>query len=127
MSDNHDASPIEKPKTIRTIFILHALKIVLALGFFLTFTFTDVSVAGITPSILLYTLAGYVVAFGAIVVSILKRNAWALRAAILLDLIISLPAKAYIGIVIASVSLLLTFTRSARRYCGEIDGVGAAA
>ena len=115
-STKNIAAGLNKPKTVRAIFIMNALKIVLALGFFLVFTFTDFRVGDIQPSIILYTLIGYIVFFAAMVASILKRNLLGLRVSIVLDFLTSIPSTAVIGFVIAIASMILTFSKSAVAY-----------
>ena len=108
---------INKPVSIRIIFILNALKVLLALGFYVAFK--DKAEPIIDPVVILYTAIGYAVMFAAIVFSILKRSAWGLRIAIIIDFIISIPATAIIGFVISAVSFGLTFRKSAKAYLGE--------
>ena len=95
---------------------MNAMKIFIALSFYLAFTFTEISVGNITPSIILYTLIGYVILFAAMVISILKRSIWGLRISIILDFLVSIPAKAIIGLVIAIASIMLTFRKTAKIY-----------
>ena len=109
-----------KPVTLRIIFFLNALKIILTIGFFVAFKFYGLSVKGMegdsAANLMLLTLAGYVLTFAAIVYSILNRNLMGIRAAIVVDFLVSIPAKAPIGFAIAIISLGLTFTKSAKAY-----------
>ncbi len=122
MERTQNITGLDKPKSVRAIFIMNALKILLALGFFLVFTFTDVRVGGIGPSIILYTLIGYIVFFAAMVASILKRNLLGLRISIVLDFLTSIPATAIIGFVIAIASMILTFRKTAIAYFNYSNG-----
>ena len=109
-----------KPITLRVIFILNALKILLTFGFFIAFKYGGFTLHGLegdtAASLMLYTAFGYVVAFAAMVASILKRNILGLRAAIVIDFLISVPAKAPIGFAIAVISMGLTFTGAVKAY-----------
>lgn len=116
MSTTQNIDGLNKPKSIRAIFILNALKIVLALSFLMFFTFADITVGAVGPSIILYTLIGYVVFFTGMVVSILKRSQLGLQISIVLDFITSIPSTAIIGFVIAIVSMILTFSKSSKAY-----------
>lgn len=111
---------LAKPKTLRAIFILNALKILLALGLFIAFKYGGLTVGTLSgdsgASIILFTMFGYMVTFAAIVASILKRNMIALRAAIVVDFLISIPAKAVIGFVVAVIGMGLTFTKPVKAY-----------
>jgi|GEM_PF-2124892 len=104
-----------KPLTLRAIFVLNALKILLTLGFFVGFKFFDVSLGGLegdsAANLMLYTMIGYILTFAAIVYSILNRNLMGIRIAIVVDFLVSIPAKAPIGFAIAVISMALTFTK----------------
>ena len=110
----------KKPPLLRAIFILNALKIALTFGFFLAFKFFGLSVHGLEGSsaamLMLYTMVGYMATFAAIVVSILKRNIVAVRIAIAVDFLISIPPKAPIGFAIAVIGMGLSFSRPVRAY-----------
>nr|WP_321249678.1 hypothetical protein [uncultured Ruegeria sp.] len=109
-----------KPITLRVIFILNALKILLAFGFFAAFKFYGLQVGELVgpqaANLMLYTMLGYMVTFSCIVASILKRSLIGIRAAIAIDFLVSIPATAVIGFVIAIISMGLTFTASVRAY-----------
>ena len=66
--------------------------------------------------IMIYTGIGYILSFALMVTSILKRNLIAFRSVFVLVILISLPTKAYIGIVFAIVSLLLSLHKKIRLY-----------
>ncbi len=109
-----------KPITLRAIFILNALKILLAFGFFVAFKFYGLQVGELVgpqaANLMLYTMLGYMVTFACIVASILKRSLIGIRAAIAVDFLVSIPATAVIGFVIAIIGMGLTFTESVRAY-----------
>ncbi|UWR03670.1 hypothetical protein K3740_02915 [Ruegeria conchae] len=109
-----------KPITLRVIFILNALKILLAFGFFAAFKFYGLQVGELVgpqvANLMLYTMLGYMVAFACIVASILKRGMIGIRTAIGVDFLVSIPATAVIGFIIATISMGLTLTASVRAY-----------
>ena len=113
-------SGASKPLTLRAIFILNALKILLTLGFFIGFKFLGLSLHGLegesAASLMLYTMMGYIVTFAAIVGSILTRNMIGIRVAIFADFLVSIPAKAPIGFLIAVIAMAFTFTLSVKAY-----------
>ena len=78
-----------KPPLLRAIFILHALKIFLALGLLIGFKYYDLQVGSFNGpsavSMIFWTMIGYIATFTAIVISILKRSIIGLRAAIIAD------------------------------------------
>ena len=109
-----------KPVTLRMIFILNALKILLAFGFFAAFKFYGLQVGELAgpqaANLMLYTMLGYMVTFACIVASILKRSMTGIRAAIAVDFLVSIPATAVVGFVIAIISMGLTFTTTVGAY-----------
>lgn len=109
-----------KPVALRVIFILNAFKIFLAFGFFAAFKFFGLQVAELAgpkaANLMFYTMLGYMVTFTCIVASILKRSMLGIRAAIAVDFLVSIPATAVIGFVIAIIGMGLTFTASVRAY-----------
>ena len=110
----------EKPPLLRAIFILNALKIFLALGLLIGFKYFDLQVGSVSgPSavtMIFWTMIGYVVTFAAIVTSILKRSIIGLRAAIVVDLVISIPAKAFVGFAVALIGMGLSFSKPVKAY-----------
>ncbi len=115
----------DKPIKLRIIFILNALKIVLTFGFFIAFKYGGFAVNELegepAASLMLYTMFGYIAAFATMVVSILKRSMLGLRAAIVVDFLISIPAKAPIGFAVAAISMGLTFTNAVKAYFAHRD------
>lgn len=109
-----------KPPLLRVIFILNALKILLALGLLIGFKYFDLEVGSFSGdravTLIFWTMLGYIATFAAIVTSILKRSIVGLRVAIGVDILISIPAKAFIGIAIALISIGLSFTTPVKRY-----------
>ena len=109
-----------KPPLLRVIFILNALKIVLSLGLIVGFKYFDLQVGSVSGAsavtLIFWTMIGYIATFAAIVTSILKRSIVALRVAIAVDFLISIPAKAFIGFAIALIGMALSFSGSVKTY-----------
>jgi len=116
MSDAVMESGKDKPIFLRVIFVLSALLIVAATGFYIAIGIMGISIGGAVASTILYTLIGRIVLFGAMIYFILNRNMAGLRACIGLNFLISIPGKAIIGFVVAAICMALTFTPSVKRY-----------
>ena len=100
---------IHKPIPLRVIFILNALMMVLPFIFYYVFTTQDVSIDGLDPMYMAYTGLAYIVSFIILVFFLVRRNLLGSRAVFLLNILIALPASAYIGILVAVISLSLSF------------------
>ncbi|MCP4448998.1 MAG: hypothetical protein GY811_27240 [Myxococcales bacterium] len=101
----------DRPKQIKGIFLITVFKIVLTWTFFAVFT-----AKGRDTGIIVYTAAAYMVLAVPTLVFIHKRNALGTRVCIILALLASLPAKAFLGIVLDLVALALSFTGPAKRF-----------
>lgn len=99
----------KKPIPLRVIFILNALMMILPFIFYFVITSKGVEIGGIDPMFMIYTGIAYMVSFAALVYFILKRNIMGFRVMFILNFLIALPAKAYIGMVVAVISMLLSF------------------
>ena len=106
----------KKPGSVRTIFILNAIKILLSLGFYCVFAFTEFGIEGVDPNKILITTGVYALLFGTMVYFILNRNVWGVRIAIILDFAASVPLTAVIGMVIAVISFFMTFRPGAKAW-----------
>lgn len=106
----------EKPILLRAIFILSALLILIASGFYIAIGVMGYSIGGADASLILITLIGRIALFGAMIYFILNRNMLGLRACIGANFLISIPGTAIIGLVVAAVCMALTFTPSVKRY-----------
>lgn len=115
-TQNSDIQFLAKPVPLRIIFILNALMMVLPFVFYAVITQKNIEIGGLNPIWMLYTAAGYIMSFVALVYFIRKRNITGLRVIILLNVLISLPAKALIGIGVAIISIGLTFTKKVKNY-----------
>ena len=109
----------EKPRSLRVIFGLNAVMMVLPLVFYAVVTARNIDLGGLNPTLMLYTAAAYTLSFAVLVFCIRSRNGLGVRAVILLNVVIALPAKAYIGIAVAIVSMVLTFRSANKRYFGQ--------
>lgn len=98
-----------KPITLRIIFILNAIMMFLPFVFYYVITTNNITIGGLDPQLMLYTGVAYITSFIPLVFFILKRNITGLKAILLLNILIALPAKAIIGIVVAIISLGLAF------------------
>ncbi len=108
--------PPGTPIPLRIIFILNALMAVLPFIFYAVVTKTNADIDGLNPIWMIYTGIAYIASFAAMVYFILKRNFTGIRAVIVLNLLIALPAKAYIGVVVALISFTLTFNKQVKAY-----------
>jgi len=115
---------VKKPIPLRVIFILNALMAILPFIFYYVFTTKDISIAGLDPSFMLYTGIAYIVSFALLVNFILKRNIMGARIMFVINLLIALPAKAYIGILVAIISMGLSFTQKVKDYFASTGKVG---
>lgn len=100
---------VNKPIPLRVIFILNALMMVLPFIFYYVFTTQGIVVGDLDPMYMVYTGIGYILSFGVLVFFLLKRNLWGARIIFFLNILIALPAGAYIGILVAIISLALSF------------------
>ena len=100
---------LKKPAPLRVVFILNLFKIFLAAGLYFYFTANDIVLGTVGPQIILYTMMAYIVFFLGIIIAITKRNLLALRIILFADLLASLPASAFAGILISVISLILVF------------------
>ena len=107
-----------KPIKLRIIFILNAIMMILPYVFYYLLTSGKLDV-NLPPEYMLYTAAAYAVTFAALVTSILKKNMILLRLIIVLNIMIALPTKAFIGIGVAIVSMILSLTKEVKVYFGN--------
>ena len=119
METNTATTALTKPGTLRAIFILNAFKVLLSLGFYGVFAFTEFGIEGVDPTHILYTAAAYATLFVGVIIAIQKRTLWGLRICLILDFIVPIPLVAVIGMVISVVSIGLTFTKSVKGYFGN--------
>ena len=105
----HSISQVKKPTALRVIFILNALMMVLPFVFFLVFTTNNITVGDLDPMWMVYTGVAYILSFAVLVYCLTNRLLWGARIVFLINILIAIPAGAFIGIAIAIISLALSF------------------
>lgn len=100
---------IKKPGVLRLIFFLNAFMMFLPFGFYWVFTTQNIQVGTLDPMWMIYTGIAYILSFPILVYFMSKRKIWGVRFMFLINIIIAIPAGAYIGILIAIISLALSF------------------
>ena len=99
----------KKPIPLRVIFLLNAMMAVLPFLFYYVFTSQNLSIGQLNPLWMVYTGLAYLISFAFLVYNILHRSIWGVRIMFMLNILIALPAGAYIGILVAIISLALSF------------------
>ena len=115
---------VKKPIQLRLIFILNALMMFLPFGFYYVFTTKDISIGGLDPIYMVYTGIAYILSFVLLVNFILKRNLLGARIIFFVNLLIALPASAYLGILVAIVSMALSFTSKVKAFFASTGKIG---
>ena len=108
-------SSMKKPTPLRVIFILNLLLVIICFVFF-AFAQSKGNVAGVPAKAILYTAISYTVLFIGLVISIKKFSLLAVRIVILLVFLASIPASAFIGMVISIISMILSFNKKVKLY-----------
>lgn len=98
-----------KPIALRVVFILNALMMFLPFIFYYVITSKEITIGELDPQIMIYTGIAYILSFIPLVYFILKRNVKGFRVMFIVNILIALPASAYIGILVAIISLLISF------------------
>ena len=111
----------KKPIPLRIIFILNALMMFLPFVFYYVFTTKEISIDGLDPMYMVYTGIAYIISFALLVFFILKRNFIGFRIMFFINILIALPAKAYIGILIAIISIAISFTPKVKAYFASAE------
>lgn len=106
----------KKPIPLRITFILNALMMVLPFVFYSVITTNNIQVGTLDPMWMLYTGMAYIASFALLVTFILRRNFSAYRTMFFINFVISIPAGAYIGMVVAIVSFGLSFNNKIKAY-----------
>jgi hypothetical protein len=99
---------MKKPIQLRTIFILNLILVIICYIFFGVAS-SKGSVGGLKPTAILYTTISYSALFIALIAAIKKFNLLAFRTVIALVFLVSIPTTAIIGMVIAIISLVISF------------------
>lgn len=106
---------MKKPIPLRVIFILNALMMFLPFVFCYAVASGKLNV-GIPATTMAYTGIAYIMSFAILVTSILKKNIRLLRGVIAVNVLMALPAKAFIAIGVAIVSMALSFNSQVKNY-----------
>lgn len=100
---------IHKPVPLRVIFILNALMTILPFIFYWVFTSKNITVGNLNPIWMVYTGIAYIISFVFLVYCLKNRKQLGARIIFIVNILIAIPSGAYIGILIAFVSLAISF------------------
>lgn len=117
---------MKKPTQLRIIFILNALMMVLPFIFYYVFTTQDITVGTLDPMWMVYTGIAYIASFSLLVRSILAKQFLFFRIIFGLNVLIAIPAGAYIGMLIAAISFALSFHAKVRAYFNQATNIKTA-
>jgi len=106
---SNSSNSIKKPIPLRVIFILNALMMVLPFVFYYVFTTKNITVGNLDPISMVYTGIAYIISFAVLVYFLVNRKLVGARIMFIINILIAIPASAYIGILVAIISLLLSF------------------
>ena len=107
---------VKKPIQLRIIFILNALMMILPFIFYAVITSKGITIGGIDPMWMIYTGLAYIASFILLIVAIYKRHLLAFRIVFILNILIAIPAKAFIGVGIAIISILISFHKNIKSF-----------
>ncbi len=110
---------LKKPPVLRVVFILNALMMFLPFIFYYVFTTQNISIEGLDPMYMVYTGIGYILSFAILVYAILSKKIVLLRIVFGINVLIALPAGAYIGILIAIISMILSFNKKIKLFFAQ--------
>lgn len=100
---------VGKPVALRVIFILNALMAVLPFVFYYVFITKKITVGNLNPMWMIYTGIAYIISFVFLVPCLKNRKLLGARIIFAINILIALPASAYIGILVAIISFSLSF------------------
>jgi len=106
---SHSNLKVHKPIPLRIIFILNALMAILPFIFYWVFTTKNITVGDLDPMWMVYTGIAYILSFTLLVYCLQNRKLLAARIVFVVNILIAIPAGAYIGILVAITSLALSF------------------
>ncbi len=115
---------VKKPIQLRIIFILNALMMILPFVFYFVITTKDIKIGNLDPMFMIYTGIAYIVSFAILVFFILKRNIMGARAMFIINILIAIPSSAYIGIVVALISMAISFTTPVKDFFSSTGKLG---
>ncbi|BDD06522.1 hypothetical protein [Aureibacter tunicatorum] len=108
---------VNKPVFLRVIFILNALMMFLPFVFYYVFTTKNITVGDLDPMWMVYTGVAYILSFAFLVYFLKNRKLTGSRIMFVINILIALPAGAYLGIIVALISLALSlFNRRVLAY-----------
>lgn len=105
---SHSNLKVHKPIPLRVIFLLNALMAILPFVFYWVFTTRNITVGDLDPLWMVYTGIAYILSFTFLVYYLKNRKLFAARTVFVINILIAIPAGAYIGILVAITSLLLS-------------------
>ncbi len=106
---SNSSNSIKKPAPLRVIFILNALMMLLPFVFYFVFTTKNITVGTLDPMWMVYTGIAYIISFAILVYFLANRKLLGARIMFVINILIAIPAGAYIGILVAIISLSLSF------------------
>lgn len=106
---------IKKPIPLRIVFIMNTILMFLPFIFYYVVTSKDINV-GYEPVRMVYTGIGYILTFIAMVYCILNKNMMLFRIVFIALIVISIPASGFIGMLVALISILLSFNSKVKAY-----------
>ena len=106
---------MKKPTTVKIIFILNFLLVIICFVFF-GFAQSKGNVAGVPARTILYTAISYTILFLGLIISIRRFHLISLRIVLTLIFLVSIPATAFIGMIISTISLILSFNKKVKLY-----------
>lgn len=104
-----NSKQLKKPIQLRIIFILNAIMMFLPFVFYYVVTTKNIQLGGLDPMYMVYTGAGYIASFALLVATILSKKINLMRTIFVLNILISIPASAYIGMIVAIISMLISY------------------
>lgn len=106
---SHLKSKVHKPAPLRVIFILNALMAILPFIFYWVFKTENITVGGLDPLWMVYTGVAYILSFILLVYCLKSRKLFGARVIFVINIFIAIPASAFIGVLVALTSLILSF------------------
>jgi hypothetical protein len=82
---------------------------VLPFVFYYVFTTKDITVGTLDPMWMVYTGIAYIISFSILVYFLANRKILGARIMFIINILIAIPAGAYLGILVAIISLALSF------------------
>ena len=100
---------VQKPIPLKVIFILNALMMVLPFVFYFIITSRNIVIDNLDTIWMVYTGIAYIISFDFLVYFLVNRNLTGARVIFFINILIAIASKAYLGIVVALISLTLSF------------------